>query len=374
MLLRRIVDFLLIWLLLNLLYGCEGKEKSNQESENPDLLSYRSSVLLYPANQTVTAGENLHFEIQLTDSSSQIDSIQVLVDEQPVSYKSEKTTVRNQDRIPFSIAGTNLKIGSHTLVLKARMKGKDWEQSSQTFNLRSDISPEIIGYKVVESYPHAATSFTQGLEWWGDRLYEGTGLNGKSAVMEIDPKTGTTLKQENLDQSLFGEGITLINNQLYQITWQNKQGFIYDLPSLKRVKTFSYPTDGWGLTHWQNQLVMTDGGNKLYFLDPVSFKSTGFVEVWDNKRAINQLNELETVGDAIYANLYTTDTIVKIDPKSGKVMAYIDLTGLLPTADKTGEEDVLNGIAWNPEEKLFYLTGKNWPKMYAVRFVDNRKM
>lgn len=363
-----------ILLVFNLLLSCKEDEKSIEESENSDLLSYRSSVLLYPAGQTVTVGDSARFEIQFTDSSSQIDSVQVLVDEQSVNYISGKIGSQNQGRTLISISGNGLKIGSRTLVLRTKMKGKAWEQSSQSFFIRSDIKPEMFGYKVVQAYPHVATSFTQGLEWFGNKLYEGTGLNGKSAVMEIDPKTGTTLQRTALDQSLFGEGITLMNNQLYQITWQNKQGFVYDLPTLKRVKTFSYPTDGWGLTHWQNQLVMTDGGNRLYFLDPISFKSNGFVEVWDNKKAIDQLNELETVGDAIYANRYTTDTIVKIEPKSGKVLAYIDLRGILPDADKTGDEDVLNGIAYNPEEKLFYLTGKNWPKMFAVRFEPKKNL
>ena len=371
---HRKSGYLFILLTFSLLVSCKEDKNPNQETENTDLLNYRSSVLLYPSNQTVTLGDSLPFEIQLTDSSAQIDSMHVLVDELNSNFTTSKSGDQSQGRIYFSVSGSNLKIGSHTLQLKVRIKGKDWEQSSQTFFVSSDIKPEVLTYQVVQTYPHSNTSFTQGLEWFGNRLYEGTGLNGKSTVMEIVPKTGSALQRVALDQTVFGEGITVVNNQLYQISWKNQQGFVYDLPSLKKVKTFSYPTDGWGLTHWQNQLVMTDGGNKLYFLDPLSFKTLGSVEVWDDKNAIDQLNELETVGDAIYANKYTTDTIVKIDPKTGKVLAYIDLKGLLKESDKTGEEDVLNGIAWNADEKLFYLTGKNWPKMFAVRFVSKKNL
>lgn len=358
--------------IFNALLSCNETGKPTENVPDDDLLSARSNLLLFPANQVITFGDSLRFEIQPTDSQFVLDSVEVLVDNQKVDFAMIQRS--GKDRIPIRVNNQDLRIGSHTFLFRAKLKGKAWEQSSQTFFIASDKKPDQLGYQIVQTYPHDPGSFTQGLEWSGNQLFEGTGLNGKSFVMETDLKTGSIVRKTSLEQVFFGEGITILNNELYQITWKNKTGFVYSLPDLKQTRSFSYQTDGWGLTHWNGKLVVSDGTNKLYFLDPITLKSLGSVEVWDDKQAVQELNELETVGDVIYANKYTTDSLVKIDPQSGKVLAYINMTGLLKEADRSGEEDVLNGIAWKGDENLFYLTGKNWPKMFAVRFTGKQNL
>lgn len=343
-----------------------GKKKIQ---ETTDLLSFRASFSIAPISEPVAIGELITFKISLTDTSKKFDSIRFFVNGERLGQEKFNPQQRNLE-FQWDSKGSNT--GTHVFQLEALASANEPEMASTSFFLKSDLEPEILTYQLVNTFPHSPLSFTQGLEWQENRLYEGTGLNGKSALMEIYPQTGKDLIRKDLDHEFFGEGITIMGDKLYQITWQNKKGFVYQLPGLEKVKEFSYPNDGWGLTHWNDGLLMSEGSNKLYWLDAQSFQRKKTIEVWDNKRPVTALNELEEVDGIVYANIYQSDTIVKIDPKTGKVLAYIDLTGILPESDRNGDEDVLNGIAWRKEEKLFYVTGKNWPKLYAVRFVKKR--
>jgi len=309
--------------------------------------------------------DSLFFSSIQTDSSLLCDSLVLLLDQKKLA-RLEAGNIR------FRMAATGLGLGRHLFRLSALREGKELAAASAEFILHSGTEPQSWTYEVVKTLPHNPSSFTQGLEWHQGELFEGTGLNGKSAVMKVQPSTGESLLKTSLSQEHFGEGITVFNNRLYQLTWQSHRAFVYALPGLSQLTSLGYPTEGWGLSHLNDELLMSDGSEKIYFLRPDDFSLIRSIEVWDQRNPVSELNELEVVDGILYANKYQTDTIVKIDPKDGKVLAYINMEGLLKPQDRQGNEDVLNGIAWNPADKLWYLTGKNWPKMFAVRLVRKK--
>ena len=231
----------------------------------------------------------------------------------------------------------------------------------------SDVAPKKYGYRVVRSYPHDRESFTQGLFYDNGFLYEGTGQQAGSYLREVEPATGEVIRQHNLDRSLFGEGIALYNDRIYQVTWQNKVGFIYEKSTFRQLNKIYYQTEGWGLTTVKDRIVMSDGSNVLYFFEPETFTVASSVEVYDNSKKIDMLNELEYINGEIWANIWMSDLIARIDPASGKVLGYIDMKGLLPASDKKPDTDVLNGIAWDKAGGRIFVTGKRWPKLFEIR-------
>ena len=231
-----------------------------------------------------------------------------------------------------------------------------------------DPTTPIFGYQIVQEFPHDPSAFTQGLIYEGGDLYEGTGLNGRSGLRYVDLETGTVLDSTPLDATYFGEGITLFNDKIYQLTWQNQKGFIYDKATLDQVGTFSYTTEGWGLTHDGSRLILSDGTPTIYFLDPQTLAVTGQISVNDNGKPLNRLNELEYIDGFIYANIWMTDCIARIDPTTGLVASYIDLSGLLATPP-TDSNAVLNGIAYDAANDRFLVTGKLWPTLFEVDLI-----
>jgi glutamine cyclotransferase len=224
----------------------------------------------------------------------------------------------------------------------------------------------VAGYRVVKIYPHDRQAFTQGLQYVGGVLYEGTGQNGQSGIRKVELETGKVLQHQPLEAKYFGEGITVWQNTIVQITWQSEIGFVYDLASFKRLKSFSYAGEGWGLTHDGARLIMSDGTAYIRFLDPAAFKETGRLLVKDNGVAISKLNELEFVKGEILANVWQTSRLVRISPKTGDVLGWIDLTGLLDPKDASGT-DVLNGIAYDAKGDRLFVTGKWWPKLFEIK-------
>ena len=225
----------------------------------------------------------------------------------------------------------------------------------------------VYGCRVIHVYPHDRGAYTQGLVWSDGYLYEGTGLHGASGLRKGLLETGRVVERRLLDRQYFGEGITEWNGRLLQLTWRSNMGFIYDRSSLKVRGTFRYPGEGWGLTHDRKRLIMSDGTATLRLLDPESFRETGRLNVQSGGRPLADLNELEFVQGEIYANLYRTDLIVKISPQTGSVTGWIDLSGLLPEADRRIPVDVLNGIAYDARGDRFFVTGKRWPKLFEIK-------
>lgn len=224
---------------------------------------------------------------------------------------------------------------------------------------------------VVAEYPHDTESYTQGLFFHNGQMYETTGLHGKSTLRKVDVRTGKAIKKLDFDRKYFVEGSVVLKDNLYILTWDSKVAFVYDADSLEYRSTWSYPREGWGITTDGKQLIASDGSATLFFMDE-NFALKRRLIVRYEDRPVRWLNELEYINGKIWANVYTTDEIVIIDPKDGRVEGVIDCSGLLPKRLYTKETDVLNGIAYNPEDDRIYLTGKNWPKMYEIRLVEKK--
>jgi glutamine cyclotransferase len=224
-------------------------------------------------------------------------------------------------------------------------------------------------YEVVNTFPHDRGAFTQGLLYRDGFLYESTGLHGRSGVRKVVLETGTVIQQRSLEKEYFGEGLADWNGTLIQLTWQNRIGFVFDLDTLEPTRSFGYEGEGWGLTHDGRRLIMSDGTPALRFLDPETLRETGRVDVTYEGKPLPGLNELEMIDDAVFANVWGSQWIVRIDPDSGRVTGRMNLSGLLP-AEERGRVDVLNGIAWDAEKRRLFVTGKLWPALFEIRLIE----
>jgi glutamine cyclotransferase len=225
------------------------------------------------------------------------------------------------------------------------------------------------GYEIVRSHPHDPAAFTQGLTIADGQLYEGTGLYGQSSLRRVDLTTGAALQQIALDGRYFGEGVAVVGDRIVQLTYQTGVGFVYDRTTFAKQKEFTYSGEGWGLTYDGQRLIMSDGSDTLRFWNPDTLAEVGRLRVRDGDRAIDRINELEYVDGAIYANIWQEERIARIDPKTGVVNAWIDMSNLLTATERSRGVDVLNGIAHDPKTGHFLITGKLWPWVFEVRFV-----
>ncbi len=236
------------------------------------------------------------------------------------------------------------------------------------------VAPRIptYTYEVINAYPHDAAAFTQGLVFYQGVLYESTGLNGSSSLRRVELETGKVLMKIEVPARFFAEGLALFNGRLYQLTWQTQRGFVYDLDSFKKLREFNYAGEGWGLTRDANSLIMSDGSSRIRFLDPDTFDVQRMITVRDDGRDVTQLNELEYIKGEIYANIWLTDRIARIDPQSGKVNAWINLSGILPPEARPDPGAVLNGIAYDEASDRLFVTGKYWPKLFEIKLKQRR--
>ncbi len=224
----------------------------------------------------------------------------------------------------------------------------------------------VLGATVVKAYPHDPHAFTQGLEYCEGFLYESTGRSGQSALRQTALETGAIVKSVPLPPQYFGEGLTIFRGKIYQLTWLSKTGFIYDLHTFKQLGEFHYASEGWGLTHDDASLILSDGTNRLQFIDPVSFRVTRTIEVYAGNEAVTNLNELEFIHGEIWANVWHSSRIARIDPRSGQVMSWIDLAPIV-AREEHEPEDVLNGIAYDAKRGQVFVTGKNWAEIFQVK-------
>ena len=226
---------------------------------------------------------------------------------------------------------------------------------------------QLTKFKVVQVFPHDRNAFTQGLLWHNGTLYEGTGREGLSDVRRVDLKTGRVLQRRKLPRDVFGEGLVLSDERLIQITWQSQRAFVFDLKTFKPQGEWQYKGEGWGLTTDGKELIMSDGSSQLSFRDPQTFAEKRRVNVTFNGKALAMLNELEWIEGQVWANVWQTDYIVRINPQSGAIEEYLDCSGLLDGKSRKGTEDVLNGIAYDVQTKRIFLTGKLWPKLFEIQ-------
>jgi glutamine cyclotransferase len=273
--------------------------------------------------------------------------------------------------ILFSIA-----LSSSSCVQQAQTEPKTESQNpgaiaqnttQNTDNVTNNIPTQ--GYRIMKTYPHDNQAFTQGLVYHQGVLYEGTGLRGRSSLRKVELETGKVLQIHQLPDQYFGEGIVIWQDKIIQLTWQSQVGFVYDRETFEQVGEFNYPTEGWGITHDGEKLIMSDGTDTLFFLDPETFQEIGRIQVRYGNQPVRQLNELEYINGEVFANVWMTDLIVRIDPETGEILGAIDLTGLYyPDAQYKGN-DVLNGIAYDPEADRLFVTGKLWPNLYEIELV-----
>ncbi|MEC3966558.1 glutaminyl-peptide cyclotransferase [Flagellimonas halotolerans] len=263
-------------------------------------------------------------------------------------------------------------LGNKTLVAKFKIE----EQTvavEKKLRLLAAAAPEVYTYEIVNSYPHDTGAYTQGLEFYKGTLYESTGKRGASTVRKVNFETGEVLQQINMDDSVFGEGITIMNDKLYQLTWQSGMGYVYDVSNLEKIKNFSYgkSREGWGLCNDGEKIFKSDGTEKIWFLDPETLEEQGQIEIVTNKSIFNSANELEYVNGKIYANVYQKESMMIIDAASGAIEGVINFGGLKNKVNKGPEWDegnsVLNGVAYHPERETFFVTGKNWDKLFEVK-------
>jgi glutamine cyclotransferase len=239
-------------------------------------------------------------------------------------------------------------------------------------------SVSTYSYEVINTYPHDPAAFTQGLVYANGRLFESTGLNGQSTLREVNLATGEVLRSKPLDQQYFAEGLALVGSRLIQLTWKNQTGFVYNVNTFEPLRTFSYAHEGWGLAYNGQEMALSDGTPTLRFLDPETLTEVRQVQVADRGNPVMNLNELEWVNGELFANIWQTDWVARIDPRTGQVRGWVDLTGLLSERDRAEAQatgrgiDVLNGIAYDPEGDRLFVTGKLWPRLFEIKLVNRR--
>ena len=310
------------------------------------------------------------YKIKLNSSKyNRNDTLKIEINSNKLTTISDYSIFIDNAKVEPPYLLSKYRLGNHNI--KAELN-RDGEKIilNKNFTLYASQSPSLYTYKIINSYPHDITSYTQGLEFSGDILYESTGLKGKSKIRSINYINGDIINERTLNKNYFGEGLSILNNKVYQLTWQENIGFIYD-KNLSNVEgSFSYNTskEGWGLCNDGEKFYKSDGTNKIWILDSNDLNELYFIEVMTNKKAISKINELEWVNGKIYANTYQFDkeVVLIINPDDGSVEGVIDFTGLKEKVDQIQTLNVLNGIAYNYITKTFFVTGKNWSKLFEV--------
>ena len=276
----------------------------------------------------------------------------------------------NGTQIQSTAKLTNTKLGLNKIDLIISTKNKIYNLNKE-FDVFSDFEPEIYTYTIINEFNHDISSYTQGLEFYNEYLYESTGLNGFSSLRKIDLFNNKVLETRFLDKQYFGEGLTIINDKILQLTWKSKLGFIYDLKSFNMIGSFEYGKsfEGWGLANDGKTIYKSDGTDKIWLLDGEKFNELGYIEVITNNKKIKNINELEIVGDVIYANTYqfNNDVGLIINKNTGAVNGIINFKGLRDKVKKHPDLDVLNGIAFNKKRNSFFVTGKKWNKIFEIK-------
>ncbi|MFI2742427.1 glutaminyl-peptide cyclotransferase [Zhouia sp. PK063] len=345
----RIHTILAINFLGVVLFSCNGK---NNGSKNDFNLKIEGKSNSFHVNESITPTIENKKELP-------IDSVTYEIDGNKIALANGKINL------------TDLKLGKQTIKATIYSKGKT-EQVQKEVTLLADKAPKIYTYKILNTYPHSTEAFTEGLEFHGDTLYESTGRRGASMLTKYNYKTGEVYKKLNLDPAYFGEGITIIGNNVYMLTWQSMKGFIFDIGSFEKKGTFNFnqSKEGWGLTHDDHCIYKSDGSEKIWSLNPKTLEEESYIQATDNNKIYVKINELEYVNDKIYANSWQRDGVMIINPKTGAIEGVVDFRSLKKELNQTlGDDDVLNGIAYNKNTNTFFVTGKNWSKLFEIEIV-----
>ncbi len=308
------------------------------------------------------SGEQVMIRLEADDRNPQTDSIVLRIDGERISQADPASS-----RWTWTTAGE--KLGTRRILAQGYSNGELVRQGEVRVVLLADRPPVQYGYRVVKTYPHDPEAYTQGLIYEDGYLYESTGQYGYSSLRKVKLEDGEVLNMLKLSDDLFAEGICLFNDRIIQLTWTSRVGFVYDRESFRLLNKVHYPTQGWGLTTNGTELIMSDGTQLIYFLEPDYFTEMHRIEVYDDRDPVMDLNELEYIRGEIWANVYQTDRIVRIDPQTGRVTGVIDLTGLLQQKYRNSRTDVLNGIAWDEQNERLFVTGKMWPLLFEIELI-----
>ena len=307
---------------------------------------------------------NQELSISLSEKNDQpIDSVQFSLGSKKINSTNKKASFKLNE----------LRLGKHQLTAIVFYENKT-TKVNKTIYVLADAAPEMYNYKILNTFPHDSKAYTQGLEFHNGFLYEGTGQNGTSSIRKVELETGKVLQQQDLDEKYFGEGITIFNNKLYQLTWKAGFGIVYDLETFEKEKEFKYTKsrEGWGFTNDGEKLIRTDGTERIWFLNPETLIEENYIEAYTNTQKVEKLNELEYINGKIYANRWQIASIMIIDPNSGKVEGVIDLRSLKTQISKEQnltDDEVLNGIAFDKENNRLFVTGKHWSKLYEIELI-----
>lgn len=312
------------------------------------------------APKTITS-DNGKFTVNLIETNNKpIDSVLYSINGKPATKNNT-----------FDL--TNARLGHHTISAIVFYEGNKNKTVLNTVIKLANKKPNFYTYEVINTYPHDKKAFTQGLEFYNGFLYESTGQKGESSLRKVELETGKVIKIKMLEDRYFGEGSTIFKNKIYMLTWQSDLGFIFDLETFEQVGTFNYgkSVEGWGLTHNNIHLIKSDGTKRLWFLDPETHKEIKFIEAYTNKlstsKGINMLNELEYINGKVYSNVWQKNFILIINPNDGTIEGVADLNGLQKIAGQRGEDNVLNGIAYDKENDRLFVTGKRWDKLFEIK-------
>ena len=333
-------------------------------------------LLFFSALFFTSCEKDYEFQMQTPKRISISDSFDIKVNEKngqavdSITYAFDGIKLQSPDNIKLS----DKPLGKHMLSAVV-FYGNKTKKLSNSIILLAAKPPKLYKIKILNQYPHDRGAYTQGLEFYDGVLYESTGKKGSSSLRKVALQTGKILQEFDLDTSYFAEGISLLHNKLYQLTWQSNKGFVYDT-DFNLLKTFPYgqSPEGWGLCNDGQKLFKSDGSEKIWFIDPESLKETGHIEVYSNKQSVKNLNELEYIDGKIYANVWQKNIILSINPQNGAIEAVIDCTTLVDTMKKLQtlepNDDVLNGIAYDNKQKRLFVTGKHWSRIFEIALIE----
>ncbi len=370
----RIKSFIYYCLLLMIGFiqtGCQNQISKNDSGSASGVATSKPAhqpgiklVFETPEDGSVhRVGDQIGIRLENPDEGMEYDSIRITLEGNILASFTGPSFITEWD-------SKSANPGSRKISAEVFTSGKILSRSSISVILNSDLIPETTKCQVLNTYPHDPAAYTQGLIFVDGFLYEGTGVRGASSLRKLELESGELLASLNLPPDLFGEGICVFDDKIIQLTWTSGFGFIYDKESFKFLRKVDYATQGWGITFDGEKIIMSDGSHYLRFIEPDNFGELSRIEVFDNRGPVNKLNELEFINGIVYANIYTKDIIALIDPETGKVLKYIDCSGLLKKEDINEDTNVLNGIAYDHQKHRLFITGKNWPKLFEIKPVD----
>ena len=368
---KNIISFCSILIISLLLFSISCKlDKNNAKKNNVvDTNKVVVKTKQIPINLEISKKDSTKFIVSdIVEISMKIKE-EFLIDSTKLYINNKYIKTFFKNNFIFEWNSSETKVGNNIFQVVVYFEENKQRKESKVFFL-SDIVPKQEKYKIVNIFPHDRNAYTQGLLFYNDVLYEATGQKGESTIRKTKLKTGDIIRSYTVTSNIFGEGITIFNDQIIQLSWQARIGYIYDLETFEKINQFQYATEGWGLTNDETHLIMSDGTNIIYFLETQSFTIIDQIEVCDNKGVVVYLNELEYINGILFANIFMTDKIARIDPRTGKVLAYINLENILPEKDKNRDTDVLNGIAYDKNNNRIFVTGKKWPKLFEIKIVN----